>query len=86
LATTQQILKNKTYRRLLMAAVATASLGLAPFFPEPHLLGKIKWLFGGAEGMAATDYFDLLLHAAPWVWLGYETYRVLKEPTKPSPL
>lgn len=61
-----------------MAAVATISLGLAPFSPEPHLFGKIKWLMGGAEGMAATDYFDLLLHAAPWAWLGYETYRILR--------
>jgi hypothetical protein len=69
-----------------MAAVATASLGLAPFFPEPHLLGKIRWLFGDAEGMAATDYFDLLLHAAPWIWLGYETYQVLKESAKTSVL
>lgn len=60
-----------------MAAVATASLGLAPFAPEPHLFGKIKWLLGGANGMTATDYFDLFLHAAPWLWMIYELYRVI---------
>ena len=27
------------------------TLGLAPFFPEPHLWGKIKWIAGGANGM-----------------------------------
>jgi hypothetical protein len=70
--------QSKNYRRLLMAAVATASLGLAPFVPEPHLLGKFKWLFGGAESMKFTDYFDLLLHASPWAWMIYELYRIRK--------
>lgn len=68
----------KNYRRLLMAAVATASLGLAPFVPEPHLLGKVRWLFGGAVGMQLTDYFDLILHASPWIWLIYELYQIRK--------
>jgi len=45
------------------------TLGLAPFSPEPHLLGKIRWLAGGGIGMKGMDYFDLLLHGAPWIWL-----------------
>ena len=45
------------------------TLGLAPFFPEPHILGKIKWLAGGANGMTAKDYFDVLLHGFPFVLL-----------------
>ncbi|MBT8320037.1 MAG: hypothetical protein KJO90_00050 [Eudoraea sp.] len=43
------------------------TLGLAPYFPEPHLWGKIRWLAGGAKGMQAIDYFDVLLHGAPFV-------------------
>jgi len=45
------------------------TLGLAPYFPEPHLLGKIRWLAGGAKGMQAMDYFDVLLHGAPFILL-----------------
>ncbi len=45
------------------------TLGLAPFFPEPHILGKIKWIAGGANDMAAKDYFDVLLHGFPFVLL-----------------
>jgi hypothetical protein len=45
------------------------TLGLAPFVPEPHIVGKVRWLLGGAEGMQPLDYFDLLLHGFPWVLL-----------------
>ncbi len=45
------------------------TLGLAPFFPEPHLWGKLKWIFGGAEGMRADDWFDVLLHGFPFILL-----------------
>jgi len=45
------------------------TLGLAPFFPEPHLVGKLRWIFGGGQGMQVMDYFDLLLHGAPWIGL-----------------
>ena len=43
------------------------TLGLAPYFPEPHLLGKIRWLAGGAKGMQPIDYFDVVLHGAPFL-------------------
>lgn len=49
--------------------IVSLTLGLAPFVPEPHLLGKLKWLFGGAVGMQARDWFDLLMHGSPWVLL-----------------
>ncbi len=49
--------------------MASLTLGLAPFFPEPHLLGKLRWLGGGAVGMGPMDWFDLVLHGAPWVGL-----------------
>ena len=45
------------------------TLGLAPFFPEPHILGKIKWILGGANGMRLMDWFDVLLHGFPFILL-----------------
>lgn len=45
------------------------TLGLAPFFPEPHIWGKLRWVAGGAVGMQPMDWFDLLLHGTPWVLL-----------------
>ena len=45
------------------------TLGLAPFTPEPHVIGKLRWVLGGADGMKAIDYFDLLLHGLPWLLL-----------------
>ena len=46
--------------------IASLTLGLAPFTPEPHLWGKIKWIWGGAVGMQPMDWFDFFLHATPW--------------------
>jgi hypothetical protein len=45
------------------------TLGLAPYFPEPHILGKLKWIFGGAIGMKPMDWFDVVLHGFPFVLL-----------------
>ena len=45
------------------------TLGLAPFFPEPHVVGKLRWVLGGAKGMQPMDYFDLLLHGFPFILL-----------------
>ena len=44
-------------------------LGLAPFTPEPHLWGKIKWIAGGAKGMQLIDWFDVLFHGFPFILL-----------------
>lgn len=49
--------------------VMCLSLGLAPFFPEPHIWGKVKWIAGGAVGMKAMDWFDFLFHGIPWFLL-----------------
>lgn len=49
--------------------LASLSLGLAPFFPEPHIWGKLKWLAGGAVGMGPMDWFDVALHGTPWLLL-----------------
>ena len=45
------------------------TLGLAPFYPEPHFFGKIKWILGGGVGMKPMDWFDTLLHGFPYVLL-----------------
>lgn len=45
------------------------TLGLAPFLPEPHIIGKLRWLIGGADGMTLKDYFDVILHGLPFVLL-----------------
>lgn len=45
------------------------TLGMAPFFPEPHIWGKLKWVAGGATGMEAMDWFDLILHGFPFLLL-----------------
>lgn len=55
--------------RLTLPLVAALTLGLAPFSPEPHILGKLRWVAGGAVGMGPMDWFDLAMHGAPWVWL-----------------
>lgn len=45
------------------------TLGLAPFFPEPHIYGKMKWLLGGGVGMQFMDWFDVFLHGFPFILL-----------------
>lgn len=65
-------------RPLVAPLFAALTLGLAPYAPEPHLVGKLRWVLGGAEGMKPMDVFDLALHGAPWVWLGVAIVRALK--------
>lgn len=54
-------------------------MGLAPFVPEPHVVGKVRWVMGGAVGMKAIDWFDLALHGLPWVWLLAASVRLAGE-------
>ena len=56
-------------RGVLPWLMAALTLGLAPFFPEPHVVGKLRWVAGGANGMAAADWFDLAMHGVPWLGL-----------------
>ena len=41
--------------------IGSLTLGLAPFFPEPHLVEKLRML-GNGELKAPLDWFDLLMH------------------------
>lgn len=54
---------------VLFPLAMSLTLGLAPFTPEPHLIGKIRWVAGGAVGMSLMDWGDLVMHGAPVVWL-----------------
>ena len=56
---------------LWMPLLASLTLGLAPFSPEPHLVGKLRWIAGGAAGMTAMDWGDLAMHGAPFLWLAW---------------
>lgn len=53
---------------LLPLILAALGLGLAPFFPEPHIWEKLKMLAAGTL-VRPIDIFDLLLHAVPWIVL-----------------
>ncbi|MBK7811466.1 MAG: hypothetical protein IPI50_09525 [Saprospiraceae bacterium] len=65
---------------LLLALFASLTLGLAPFYPEPHIVGKIRWVIGGANGMSAMDWLDLCWHGAPWVILIVLLIRKMMKP------
>lgn len=62
-------LRLKLEENLKIWIMASLTLGLAPFVPEPHVWGKIKWVAGGAVGMSTVDWFDLLMHGTPWLLL-----------------
>ncbi|WP_397363467.1 hypothetical protein [Olleya sp. R77988] len=59
----------KPFNDLRIIILLCLTLGLAPFFPEPHIWGKIKWIAGGANGMQLKDWFDVVMHGFPWVLL-----------------
>lgn len=46
--------------------LACLTLGLAPFFPEPHIWEKLKMLASGTLARPI-DMVDLLMHAAPFL-------------------
>ena len=48
-------------------ALFCLTIGLAPFSPEPHIWGKLKWIAGGANGMQLMDWLDFCFHGFPWL-------------------
>ncbi len=60
---------------LELFVVAALTLGLAPFFPEPHIWEKLKMLRAGTL-RRPIDWFDLALHAAPFVLLAAKLLRM----------
>ena len=59
----------KPWNDLRLVLITCIILGLAPFVPEPHLFGKLRWVAGGAIGMQPMDWFDLAFHGLPWILL-----------------
>ena len=53
---------------LLILILLCATLGLAPFAPEPHIVEKLRMLFQGAL-TKPIDIFDFVMHGTPWVLL-----------------
>lgn len=59
------MLKSLEYRQLIFVAVI---LGLAPYYPMPHLVEKLIMLSNGTL-KRPIDIFDLIMHGAPVVLL-----------------
>lgn len=55
------LLDSISYPALIFLAVI---MGLAPFFPQPHLIEKLVMLRNGTL-VKPIDIFDLLMHSAP---------------------
>lgn len=51
-------------------------LGFAPFFPQPHIVEKLRMLFDGTL-KKPIDIFDLFWHAWPFALLGYKIFKDL---------
>ena len=60
---------------LSILVLVALTLGLAPFFPEPHIWEKLKML-GAGNLRAPIDMFDLLMHAGPFLLLGAKLVRM----------
>ena len=70
----------KKYKsQLLNALLFCVVPGLLPFSAEPHIVGKVRWVMGGAVGMQPMDYFDLVLHGSPFVYLAFVLIKMLRE-------
>jgi hypothetical protein len=53
---------------LSLLLVASLTLGLAPFVPEPHIWEKLKMLAAGTL-TRPIDIADLAMHGLPWLLL-----------------
>jgi hypothetical protein len=49
-------------------------LGFAPFFPQPHIVEKVRMLMAGTL-KRPIDIFDLVWHAWPFALLAYRIFR-----------
>ncbi len=64
-------------------ALVALTLGLAPFFPEPHIWQKLQMLISG-ELARPLDIFDLVLHGAPWMLLSIKLVRMAMKRGSPD--
>lgn len=59
-----------------LVILGSATLGMAPFYPEPHLVEKVGMLIAG-ELSRPIDIFDLFLHGAFPALLALKSIRQL---------
>lgn len=62
---------------LSLIVLACLTLGLAPFFPEPHIWEKLKMLAAG-NLVKPVYIFDLVMHAAPFAVLALKLLRLAR--------
>ena len=62
------------YRILIPLALF---LGFAPFYPQPHIVEKLRMLAAGTL-RKPIDIFNLFWHAWPFVLLAYRVLRDLR--------
>ena len=65
-----------------MFVVAALLMGLAPFYPQPHLVEKLTMLYAG-NLVRAVDIFDLVWHSLFPVLLAVKLLR-MRTPHKAS--
>ena len=58
-----------SYKAIVLWLFLAISLGLAPYFPEPHIYQKIILMGDPSFTFALIDWFDLGLHSLPWIGL-----------------
>lgn len=74
-------MKLPEYKFLIPVALL---LGLAPFYPEPHILEKIRMLLTGTLARPL-DVFDLLWHAWPFALLVLRLFKDFGPQGKSAP-
>lgn len=60
---------------LHIAVILALTLGLSPFFPEPHLTEKLRMLASG-QLTRPLDIFDLAWHGWTWCLLAAKLARM----------
>ncbi len=70
--------KSKSIFNPVIWLVASLTLGLAPFKPEPHIWEKLKWIVNDISQLKPIDWFDVLLHGSPWIMLLVSLVLILK--------
>ncbi|MDT8855896.1 RND transporter [Paracoccaceae bacterium Fryx2] len=60
---------------LTLVMIVALTLGLAPFFPEPHIWEKLKMLAAGTL-VRPVDMADMAMHGLPWLLLAAKLARM----------
>ena len=71
-------MKNLLDYRFLIPIVLL--LGFAPFYPQPHIVEKIRMLLDGTL-KKPIDIFDLVWHTWPFALLVYRIFRDIRHQT-----